>query len=196
MGRKNLVPSPAPCLPELQYLTKLPRSVPDGKALVHNGVKPRRQLNLNGFRAWFRPDTDKTIERCVCGWAPELGPHYKVKANPLRDGSDAWTEEQWSDAYASLGATQGALALSELAVDMRTDRKGGRLRYHLRKATAGIPGRKYRDAAIKGFFWTLENQLMRGAKGFESVKDIFPPPFKSDLPLGPTRRARRLWGKS
>lgn len=61
-----------------QYLRDVPKAVPAGFALVHNQVQPTRRLGLRGFRAWLAPATTPTIEPCPCGWAPEIGTHYRV----------------------------------------------------------------------------------------------------------------------
>ena len=80
----------------VRYLTGIPRKpLPDGHVVVHNHVLPvggRGRLGVAGFRAWIAaPDDDERIatyardharydvERCDCGWAPELPVHYGVK---------------------------------------------------------------------------------------------------------------------
>ena len=60
------------------YLDQLPERVPDDQVLVHNRVWPRVALNENGFRAWLQHSADE-LEVCLCGWAPQLGKHYKMK---------------------------------------------------------------------------------------------------------------------
>jgi len=61
----------------MEYLTRLPTAVPAARYLVHNRMKPGSHLGTHGFRAWLQTDlTDREI--CPCGWAPELGPHYRV----------------------------------------------------------------------------------------------------------------------
>ena len=60
------------------YLKSLPKQIPAGKLLVHNQVKPAKRLGTGGFRAWLA-ETDLGIELCNCGWAAELGNHYRVK---------------------------------------------------------------------------------------------------------------------
>jgi hypothetical protein len=65
----------------IEYLDKLPATIPPGKALVHNNIRPTRQLGLRGFRAWLvAGDDDRQANRvvCDCGWAPELGKHYRI----------------------------------------------------------------------------------------------------------------------
>jgi hypothetical protein len=64
---------------QLDYLSKLPKSVPAGRVLVHNNVKPRRTLSAGGFRAWLSEPDSKRLVACECDWAPELGQHYRVK---------------------------------------------------------------------------------------------------------------------
>lgn len=59
-----------------------------GYGVVHNHVRPKRFPKLrqgqNGFRAWTQLlDPDK-LEACDCPWAPQAGPHYRVKAVALR----------------------------------------------------------------------------------------------------------------
>ena len=63
---------------ELDYIDKLPRAVPDGRILVHNHVRPTRQIGMRGFRAWLGSPGEKRYEICPCEWAPELGEHYRV----------------------------------------------------------------------------------------------------------------------
>ena len=65
----------------MEYLDKLPASIPPDKVLFHNGAQPTRRLGVDGFRAWFvntGDDRHARREVCDCGWAPELGPHYRV----------------------------------------------------------------------------------------------------------------------
>jgi hypothetical protein len=65
----------------MEYLDRLPTLIPPGKALVHNSVRPTRRLGANGFRAWLVDvDDDRNARRvvCDCGFAPELGQHYRM----------------------------------------------------------------------------------------------------------------------
>ena len=65
----------------IEYLDTLPASIPHGKLLVHNNVRPTRHLGLRGFRAGLVAADDDRQARCVvcdCGWAPELGKHYRI----------------------------------------------------------------------------------------------------------------------
>jgi hypothetical protein len=73
----------------LYYLNAIPREPPPpGQVVVHNRVRPTRQLGSRGFRAWTAstepgppPESGlgwrHTVERCDCGWAPELPAHYR-----------------------------------------------------------------------------------------------------------------------
>jgi hypothetical protein len=62
----------------IEYLRVLPKASPkDGRVLVHNSVRPTRHLDTRGFRAWLQPKTE-SLAVCDCGWAVELGPHYRV----------------------------------------------------------------------------------------------------------------------
>jgi hypothetical protein len=61
----------------MEYLTRLPQTIPADRALVHNTVRPTRRLGSRGLRAWLHP-LDETLEICDCGWAGELGRHYRV----------------------------------------------------------------------------------------------------------------------
>jgi hypothetical protein len=65
---------------KLAYLTKLPREVPFGKALVHNSVAPSRRQGFRGARFWLQDPSDRLIV-CDCSWASELGPHYRVRSD-------------------------------------------------------------------------------------------------------------------
>jgi hypothetical protein len=62
-----------------EYLFSMPKVVPVGKALVHNQVRPTRQIGMRGFRFWLAAPDTPTLEACDCKWAPELGPHFRVK---------------------------------------------------------------------------------------------------------------------
>ncbi len=62
----------------MQYLFRIPQSVPSGKIIVHNHVRPAKQLGTNGFRAWL-VEPSLEYEVCACEWAPELGVHYRVR---------------------------------------------------------------------------------------------------------------------
>lgn len=63
-----------------QDLDRIPKQVPEGRIVVHNHIRPpTRRLNSRGFRAWLEPaDTPRRVV-CGCGWAPELGEHYRVR---------------------------------------------------------------------------------------------------------------------
>jgi hypothetical protein len=70
----------------VKYLSGIPASVPEGRVVVHNHVRPPRlpgsrdflPLGWNGFRAWLASPS-KRLEVCDCGWAPKLTKHYRVK---------------------------------------------------------------------------------------------------------------------
>ncbi len=61
----------------LNYLSQIPGSVPPGQIVVHNNVRPTRQLGSREFRAWLA-DPSPQYEVCPCEWAPELDAHYRV----------------------------------------------------------------------------------------------------------------------
>ena len=42
----------------LDYVTGIPKVLPEGTVLVHNSVIPQRVLGRNGFRAWTQPLDD------------------------------------------------------------------------------------------------------------------------------------------
>jgi hypothetical protein len=67
----------------LDYLFAYPTSIPDGKLLVHNrvtvGITPKRRPGVSGFRIWLDDADAARREPCDCGWAPELGVHYRVR---------------------------------------------------------------------------------------------------------------------
>ena len=74
------------------YFQKRPILVPSDLLLVHNQVRPRKNMTNctigeNGFRVWFQPATAKNakrLEKCDCGWAPRLGKHYRVRMGRSR----------------------------------------------------------------------------------------------------------------
>ena len=64
----------------MHYVSKIPKTIPAGKVLVHNHlsqVTPSLRPGTRGFRAWVA-DRSKKYERCDCGWAGLE--HYRVKA--------------------------------------------------------------------------------------------------------------------
>jgi hypothetical protein len=62
----------------VNYLSAVPTSVPTGRVVVHNHVRPAHPLGRNGFRAWLAEPSDR-YERCDCGWAETLAEHYRVR---------------------------------------------------------------------------------------------------------------------
>jgi hypothetical protein len=67
----------------IEYLFKMPETVPPEQILVHNHVRPQSRLGENGFRAWLHgpnPDLDRH-EVCDCGWAAQFPEHYRVIRN-------------------------------------------------------------------------------------------------------------------
>jgi hypothetical protein len=64
----------------VKYLLVLPEpdGVPSGQVVVHNHVYPvSRRPGARGSRCWVQPPAS-TLESCPCGWAPELGTHFRV----------------------------------------------------------------------------------------------------------------------
>jgi hypothetical protein len=94
----------------MEYLTELPASVPwDGTVLVHNTVTPTRRLGKRGFQAWLQAP-DIGIESCPCGWAPELGPHFRVRlAVPQETADQAQGRAEGAD-LAIVQASKTAIA--------------------------------------------------------------------------------------
>jgi hypothetical protein len=79
----------------MRYIgASMPRTVPEGRIVVHNHVTARlqpdemewgltkyapwRPLVLGGLRAWTDVKAPRHVE-CDCGWAPHLGKHYGIK---------------------------------------------------------------------------------------------------------------------
>ena len=63
---------------DIDYLEEMPTVVPAGKILVHNNVVPAKRIGSRGFRIWYAsPDSAKYVV-CDCGWASELGEHYRI----------------------------------------------------------------------------------------------------------------------
>jgi hypothetical protein len=76
--RKKIKPEELLAKYKMEYLPRVPKSVPEGKVLVHNQVYPvTRRAGVRGSRHWLEPLSDK-LEICQCHWAPELGAHYRV----------------------------------------------------------------------------------------------------------------------
>jgi len=63
---------------DIDYLEEMPTVIPAGKFLIHNNVVPAKRIGSRGFRIWYvSPDSTKYVV-CDCGWAPELGDHYRI----------------------------------------------------------------------------------------------------------------------
>lgn len=75
-----------------RYIGTIPKRVPAGMALVHNPVVPTRSIGLRGFRAWVQSSL-AGLEQCGCGWALELGKHYRTKAVAAL-GKKTWTPKE------------------------------------------------------------------------------------------------------
>jgi hypothetical protein len=68
----------------MEYLFKVPTSVPEGRILVHNNVYPVcRRSGVRGSRYWLDDPDPNRYEACNCTWAQELGTHYRVQARIL-----------------------------------------------------------------------------------------------------------------
>ncbi len=77
MARKRLQQRQMPPN-DIDYLEEMPTAVPAGKILIHNNVVPARRIGSRGFRIWYAsPDSNKYVV-CDCGWAAELGKHYRI----------------------------------------------------------------------------------------------------------------------
>jgi hypothetical protein len=59
--------------------------VPPDTAIAHNHGRIPGKWRRPGYIGWrieAEPIDDWGIEPCPCGWAPELGIHYRVKCAP------------------------------------------------------------------------------------------------------------------
>jgi hypothetical protein len=76
-----------------KYLLRKPRAVPEGRVLVHNHIDPvgpKEPIGTRWFRIWLEPaPPSERLAECGCGWAPELGVHYRVAAKAPPDGEAA-----------------------------------------------------------------------------------------------------------
>ena len=70
----------------MKYINEIPESVPPGKIVVHNRVRPTMRLGSRGFRAWIQSrDEDPPTLRCDCGWASDLLPeHYRIQRKDVK----------------------------------------------------------------------------------------------------------------
>jgi hypothetical protein len=68
-----------------RYAPSAPRNlwtIPKGKIAIHNQAAHHvgQKSGENGFRVWFDNPHNNYIE-CSCGWRPDLGPHFHVRAH-------------------------------------------------------------------------------------------------------------------
>ena len=79
----------------IRHVPSIPKSLPEGRVLVHNDVTPKPKIGTNGFRAWTQLKTNRLVQ-CHCDWAGvDLHglQHYRV-----RDlGSSAARNEEGCD---------------------------------------------------------------------------------------------------
>jgi len=68
---------------DMTYLQGIPNTVPTGRVVVHNHVRPAARLGDRGFRAWTQKPVDELV-LCDCGWAPGLDSHYRVDIEAAR----------------------------------------------------------------------------------------------------------------
>ena len=66
------------------YIDRIPsEKLPRGFYLVHNHVKPARNLGARGFRAWVQDDA-KGLVQCKCSFGriknAKVNKHYRVEA--------------------------------------------------------------------------------------------------------------------
>jgi len=64
----------------IEYVSRIPATVPVGKVLVHNRVRwsQRSRSSRGDFRAWL-DEPRPHYEECHCGWARHLHKHYVDK---------------------------------------------------------------------------------------------------------------------
>ena len=58
----------------------LPEVISAGHVLVHNSVRPYPgHGHPDGFHVWPSPPDTPDLVVCDCGFAPKLGPHYRLE---------------------------------------------------------------------------------------------------------------------
>lgn len=66
-----------------EMVAELPEQITDGRWLIHNHIRPAHPIGMNGFRAYLAQPDAKRFEPCDCGWAAELGQHYRFRREQL-----------------------------------------------------------------------------------------------------------------
>jgi hypothetical protein len=61
-----------------EFLSELPEFIPENEWLVHNNAQPGHPLGTTDFQAWLQKPDPANLETCNCGWASELGQHFRV----------------------------------------------------------------------------------------------------------------------
>jgi hypothetical protein len=64
----------------MEYLKRLPPTIPADRVLVHNRERPTGQLGSGDFRAWLQP-ANSAVEVCDCSFAPKFAEHYRLRRN-------------------------------------------------------------------------------------------------------------------
>lgn len=78
----------------IEFLRDLPTFIPESKWLVHNNVQPTHPLGTNGFQAWLQQPDPANLEACSCGWAPELGQHFREMWSTSSQAAESQAEVQ------------------------------------------------------------------------------------------------------
>jgi hypothetical protein len=115
-NRKKKTPATKPGKRHLRV--HIPKTLPEGRVLVHSHVLPQYGLGMNGFRAWTQP-LDDTLMVCPCKWAGRDlhgHTHYRMASvNPW-----AWEDEELAGAmrkalFARMRGDRSAKVMMEAA---------------------------------------------------------------------------------
>jgi hypothetical protein len=61
------------------------KAPPEGRVIVHNAhARPAKMQGTRRFRFWYQAGAYPPMLPCDCGWASELGEHYRLS----REGAD------------------------------------------------------------------------------------------------------------
>jgi hypothetical protein len=104
-----------------RYVSRVPKQVPKGLALVHNFQPAPMQgynIGLGGFRCFYVPAEEMKREKpCPCGWAPHLT-HYNPSGRNIPKWMQTRSNPQPRDVLKRYKARRPKLSDAEIAHHM------------------------------------------------------------------------------
>jgi hypothetical protein len=156
----------------IEYLSRMPGTIPTDKILVHNRGQPTSRLGSRAFRAWFDEPGDR-YEICTCGWAPNLPEHYQIRqrgsavpVNRTKGQIEAMLTDYGASHFAYFGNPKGEMVIFEV--------EGRRLRFNVPLEEGASPKAvRSRNQRWREFLQCVRAKLESVTTGIESFTEAF-----------------------